>query len=268
MGPVFKEDLKRLLVISNGVLINAVHKALYCNLYLWVNNALIPAFLFNMLHIFIAVKMGQKWPLPLLLPRVKGSQNCNKRMEGTSWHQTFFPIWYLLSFSRLVVFNLALLGGLSVQPAAMENKNVKIEEIGKRKLPGRHGMPIIISHKPINLVTPALSLDRAFFHLSHQHLKYLFHITTYFIAEIGVTLEPWEPFFSLLAWSVMRMAGAELQEAKTLVLVLEGSFPLLSLDRICGQGRQLCMPQWAAKGCFLFWESIPKIPVGVRKENG
>lgn len=136
------------------------------------------------------------------------------------------------SVSRLVVFNSDLLGGLSVQPAAMENKTVKMEEIGKRKLPGRHGLPIIVSHKPINLVTPALSLGRAFFHLSRQHfiseigILSLFQITIVFISEIGVTLETREPFFSLLTWSVMRRAGAELQEAKPLVLVLEGSFPL------------------------------------------
>lgn len=92
MGTVFKEDLKKLLVISIGVLTNPVYKVLYCNLCLCVNRALILAFLFNALHIFIAVKMGWKWPLPLLLPRVHGSQNCNARMEGTSWHQTFFPI--------------------------------------------------------------------------------------------------------------------------------------------------------------------------------
>lgn len=114
------------------------------------------------------------------------------------------PGLILAQFSRLVVFNSDLLVGLSVQPAAMENKNVKMEEIRKRKLPGRHGLSILVSHKPIDLVTPALSSGRAFFHLSHQHFiseiwNYLFHITIYFISEIGVTLERWEPFFSLLA---------------------------------------------------------------------
>jgi len=80
-----------------------------------------------------------------------------------------------------------------VQPAAVENKNIKMEEVGKRELPGRHSLPIIVSHKPINLVTPALSLGRAFSHLRHQRfvaeigMQYLFHIAVYLISEIEVS---------------------------------------------------------------------------------
>ena len=119
-----------------------------------------------------------------------------------------------------------LLGGLSVQPAATGNKNVKMEEIGKRKLPGRHGLPSFVSCDHCAVFGQGVfPPESPAFHIWNR-MKYLFHIAIYFISEIGLALETWEPFFSLLAWSVMRMAGAELQEAKTLVLVLEGSFPL------------------------------------------
>lgn len=71
-----------------------------------------------------------------------------------------------LIFAQLsgLVLRPDVLGGLSVQPAGTENKNVQTEGIRNSKVPGRCGLLITASHKPINL-----PLGRAFFHLSHQH---------------------------------------------------------------------------------------------------
>lgn len=100
-----------------------------------------------------------------------GSQNGDKK-TGDLFASGLLPSPLSAQPSTPMVFSP---GGLSVQPAAVENKNGEMEEIWESKLPARRGLLTTACHRPINLSeSPA------------------------FLGEIGVSVESGEPF-SLLA---------------------------------------------------------------------
>lgn len=107
----------------------------------------------NTLHGFIAVKVGWRWLLPLLLPSLMVLNVTIKGQRG--------PL-HIRPSSQSAFCSVLQTGGLSVQPAAMEKRNTEMEEIWESKLPARRGLLTTACHRPVHLS------GQGFFDLFHH----------------------------------------------------------------------------------------------------